>query len=90
MSFVMVCVLLIILAIHVYAAMKFREIAVEKGYENEKGAVLLFCILLPAAGYLLVCAMPDKKTRASMEKILQLMEAGDTRQTVITDELPDL
>ena len=53
-------------------AAEFSEVASEKGYTSKK--YYWICLLLGIAGYILVCALPDR---------------GNT-QRVAVDELPDL
>lgn len=51
------------LAVYIYTAIEFANVAVEKGYKDKKNVVIALCILFPLGGYLLVCAYPDKKGR---------------------------
>jgi hypothetical protein len=53
-------------------AAEFSEVASEKGYTSKK--YYWICLLLGIAGYILVCALPDRGNRTS----------------AISDELPDL
>lgn len=90
MSFLTAMIILALLVLHIYAAMQFGETAVEKGHESKKGIVIVLCILVPVAGYLLVCAMADKKKMEVVERIQQTLESDKKGQNAVMDELPDL
>lgn len=57
-----ILILAILILFFFYAAgYYFAEVATEKGYPEKRRLVITLCILFPIAGYLLVCALPDKR-----------------------------
>lgn len=68
---VFIAIVLYVFVVLILAA-EFSEIASEKGYTSKK--YYWICLLLGIAGWILVCALPDRGNRTS----------------AISDELPDL
>ena len=78
---------IVILAFTIYAAVQFGEAVVNKGYPEKKTMIIVLCIFLPIAGYLLTCALPDNTQR---EIIKSKQSGAGSRSTVVSDELPEL
>lgn len=76
-----------VLAFTIYAAMQFGEIVVNKGYPEKKTMIIVLCIFVPIAGYLLTCALPDNTQR---EIIRSSGNGADSRRTVVGSDLPEL
>lgn len=71
---ILVLVLCILgLCISFFLANQFYEVAIEKGYDDRK--YYWFCFLLGLAGWILVCALPDR---------------GNVSISADSDDLPDL
>lgn len=86
MFYVMLIVAVIVLIIG--AALQFGEVTVNKGYPEKKTAIIVLCLFLPPAGYLLACALPDNTLR---EMIIRSNGNGaDGRRTVVGSDLPEL
>lgn len=49
----------VMILFYIFAAVEFSKIAEIKGYPEKKTIALWFCLLVPFAGYLFVCALPD-------------------------------
>ena len=54
----------VVLIFHFVAMAAFSNLAVEKGYPEKSMLVIVLCLFVPMAGYLYVCALPDKKGRS--------------------------
>ncbi len=72
-----------IIVFTIYAAMQFGKVAVSKGHSDKKTMIIVLCIFVPIAGYLLTCALPDNTRHESKA-------CGSGRQNVVSDELPEL
>ena len=68
-----IIVILLYVFVSLILAAQFSEVASEKGYKNNK--YFWFCLLFGIAGWILVCALPDRGNRTTF---------------AISDELPDL
>lgn len=75
-----------ILSFEIYAAIQFGKVVVSKGYPEKKTCVIVLCLFLPIAGYLLTCALPDNTQR----EIIKNKGNSDGSSTVVGDELPEL
>lgn len=76
-----------VLAFTIYAAVQFGAVVVNKGYPEKKTMIIVLCIFLPIAGYLLTCALPDNTQR---EIIKNKQSSTGNKRTVVSDELPEL
>ncbi len=56
---VIVIAVLLLLIFYIVAAVEFSKLTVLKGYPEKKTTALLFCLIVPFAGYLFVCALPN-------------------------------
>lgn len=62
MVFMGILLIIGLLAAYILAAKEFNSIANQKGYPGGKYG--WWCFLFPAAGYLMVIALPDRGTKA--------------------------
>lgn len=69
-----------------YLAKQFYEAAQDKGYDEKKYFWIAFW--LNAVGYLLVIALPDRKT--PQQPVIITRDAAPVIPQVPSDELPDL
>lgn len=67
------------------AAVEFSKIAELKGYPEKKKVSLWFCLLVPFAGYLYVCALPDKGNK----EIISNTNEVETSVQEIHEEKPE-
>ena len=78
--------------IDILAAVAFGNAVAEKGYPEKKGSVIFYCIFLPIAGYLLACALPDR--RKPEPQIIVPAPTGqqmpDARPRFTNNDLPEL
>lgn len=65
----LILLLVVILSISIYTAVKAMSIAEDKGYDNGIFVVILCIFLSPLLGILFVAAMPDKYSQESLERI---------------------
>ena len=65
-------------AIEIVAALEFEEAANEKGYEGKK--YFWYALLFGPAGWALVIALPDRKTRTSLDAIGKQLEKTGSGQ----------
>ena len=78
----MVWVILIVeIIVCIVAAVKFGDIAEEKGFE--RSSFVWFSILLPPAGWIMVAALPDRKAT-------KIMEQASVPASTAVEQLPDL
>ena len=63
---------IVAVAIEIVAALEFETAANEKGYEGKK--YFWYALLFGPAGWAIVIALPDRKTRASLDAIQKLLE----------------
>lgn len=81
-----ILLIIVVIAFTIYAAMQFGKVVVSKGHPDKKTMIIVLCIFVPIAGYLLTCALPDNAQR----EIIKSKTGGSSRQNVISDELPEL
>lgn len=68
-----------LLVVYIMAAMEFNSIANQKGYPGNKYG--WWCFWFPAAGYLMVIALPDRSQKA---------EATPAKEVFDNNALPEL
>ncbi len=67
-----VIVAVIAVVIDILLAVKFGNIAKDKGYKF--GIHFIICLLFGLVGWIAVCALPDKITQKRLAKISKLLE----------------
>jgi hypothetical protein len=83
-----VLLLVAVIVLIICAALQFGEVTVNKGHPEKKTMIIVLCLLIPPAGYLLACALPDNTLR---EMIMRSTGNGaDNRRTVVGSDLPEL
>lgn len=58
-----VLLLVAVIVLIICAALQFGEVTVNKGHPEKKTMIIALCLLIPPAGYLLACALPDNTLR---------------------------
>lgn len=58
-----VLLLVAVIVLIICAALQFGEVTVNKGHPEKKTMIIVLCLLIPPAGYLLACALPDNTLR---------------------------
>ena len=73
-----IVIFIAIIAIQIYASFElYNDVVKGKGYENET-KYLWWCILVFPIGVLMVIALPDKKIAKNQERIIAILENGNT------------
>lgn len=85
MTGLIVILALAAIALEIWAAVLFGDVVEYKGWADKKSAVILLCIFLPLAGYLLACALPDCGARNLTSSYF-----GTSDRNASNNDLPEL
>lgn len=59
-TFAYLVIIAVVVCVHIICTKSFADVAEEKGFTDKK--YLWLCLLLPPVGYLLVIALPDRRS----------------------------
>ena len=86
----LILLLVVILSISIYTAVKAMSIAEDKGYDNGIFVVILCIFLSPLLGILFVAAMPDKYSQENLHRIRTILEDMKASSEESAQDLVDI
>ena len=81
---------LVFLALDIWAAIEFGNVATMKGHEDKSSMIIGMCIFLPIAGYLLAIALPDNSEKHVPAAPAPVRSVSVKAEANVGDDLPEL
>ena len=100
-SLLVIIISLSILTFYIIAMFQFAELVVDKGYPEKEKMVMALCFFVPIAGYLYVCALPNRTREINVESLVEKLTKELAVQTTVSrkktedsedyiDQLPEI